>query len=259
MKKIRFYAPMYLLAAGLTFMSPSIKAYAEGELEGQEVQLDEQNAAAQEAEGQEVQLDEQNAAAAQEEEEVLYEETEGEYELEEIEGQNEKTAEQIAAEEQAAKEAEAKELQEAEAAKAKQQEILDQQAALDAIIGSNTIDAADQSYNTGRKEIPASVQTEAERKGIQPITPETPSETPGTPSETPGTPSTGTPDTGTPNTEIIITIIPKTGLDFKAILCGGFGIGLGLAALNSMRGPSIYKVEKSKKAFRKKRQKKLSK
>lgn len=252
MKKIRFYAPMYLLAAGLTFMSPSINAYAE------EAATTESEEASLESEESEI------ATTSSEEEEVLFEQTEDdEYQLEDIEDESQKTDEQKAQEEAEKAAAEAKAQEDAAKAQEEAARIENQKAAQEAIIGSTTIDAEDQVYNTGRSEIPDTVLTEAERKGIgkipeNPGNPEQP-EQPGTNPGNPGTPAdSGTPETstGTPDTKIDIPITPKTGIDLKNAFIGGIGLGGVIASISIIGDLSrANRVTKSRKKFGKKAKK----
>ncbi len=219
MKKLKFYLPIYLLTTGLAFMSPCLTAFAE-------------------------------------EEEVLYQEEDGEeVQFQDIEDESQKTPEEIAKEE--AKQAEEAQKQaDAEAAMNLAQQILQQKQAEAAIIGSTTIDSEDQEYDTGRNEIPSSVQTEAVRKGIEKIppgdsNPETPS---GNNPEQPTEQQEQTPSTsvGTP----IET--PKMGIEFdenKAILAsmgvfGLIGVGLGFK-----RQSDINKILYSRKVYGKKQNK----
>lgn len=239
MKKIRFYAPVYLLAAGLTFMSPSINAYAEETLSAEAEDLEAQ------------------ASTDSEEEEVLFEQKQDDYKLEDIEDESQKSDEQKAQEEAAKAEEEAKAQEEAAKAQEEAARIESEKAAQEAIIGSTTIDAEDQIYNTGRSEIPDTVQTEAERKGIDKIT-----ENPGNPGTNPGNPGTnsGTPDTstGTPDddTKIDIPIIPKTGIDLKNAFIGGIGLGAAIASISAIIDLSkANRVTKSRKKFGKKAKK----
>lgn len=248
MKKIRFYAPMYFLAAGLTFMSPSINAYAE------EAASTESEEASLESKESEI------ATTSSEEEEVLFEQTEDdEYQLEDIEDESQKSDEQKAQEEAAKAEEEAKAQEEAAKAQEEAARIENEKAAQEAIIGSTTIDAEDQGYNTGRSEIPDTVLTEAERKGIGKI-PENPGtpEQPGNPGN-PGTPAdSGTPETstGTPDTKIDIPITPKTGIDLKNAFIGGIGLGGVIASISIIGDLSrANKVTKSRKKFGKKAKK----
>lgn len=245
MKKIRFYAPMYFLAAGLTFMSPSINAYAE------EAASTESEEASLESKESEI------ATTSSEEEEVLFEQTEDdEYQLEDIEDESQKSDEQKAQEEAAKAEEEAKAQEEAAKAQEEAARIENEKAAQEAIIGSTTIDAEDQGYNTGRSEIPDTVLTEAERKGIGKIP-----ENPGTPEQpgNPGTPAdSGTPETstGTPDTKIDIPITPKTGIDLKNAFIGGIGLGGVIASISIIGDLSrANKVTKSRKKFGKKAKK----
>lgn len=251
MKKIRFYAPMYFLAAGLTFMSPSINAYAE------EAASTESEEASLESKESEI------ATTSSEEEEVLFEQTEDdEYQLEDIEDESQKSDEQKAQEEAAKAEEEAKAQEEAAKAQEEAARIENEKAAQEAIIGSTTIDAEDQGYNTGRSEIPDTVLTEAERKGIgkipeNPGNPEQP-ENPGNPGN-PGTPTdSGTPETstGTPETKIEIPIVPTTGIDLKNAFIGGIGLGGVIASISIIGELSrANRVTKSRKKFGKKAKK----
>lgn len=222
MKKIKFYLPIYLLTTGLAFMSPCLTAFAE------------------------------------EEEEVLYQEEDGEeVQFQEIEDESEKTPEEIAKEEEARQAEEAQKQADAEAAMNLAQQILQQKQAEAAIIGSTTIDPEDQEYDTGRNEIPSSVQTEAVRKGIEKIPPgdSNPETTSGNNPEQPNEQQEQTPSTsvGTP----IET--PKMGIEFdenKAVLAsmgifGLIGVGLGFK-----RQYDLNKVLYSRKAYGKKQNKK---
>ena len=222
MKKLKFYLPIYLLTTGLAFMSPCLTAFAE------------------------------------EEEEVLYQEEDGEeVQFQDIEDESEKTPEEIAKEEEAKQAEEAQKQAEAEEAVKLAQQIMQQKQAEAAIIGSTTIDPEDKEYDTGRNEIPSSVQTEAERKKIDKIppgdsNPETPS---GNNPEQPNEQQEQTPSTsvGTP----IET--PKMGIEFdenKAVLAsmgifGLIGVGLGFK-----RQYDLNKVLYSRKAYGKKQNKK---
>lgn len=221
MKKIKFYLPIYLLTTGLAFTSPCLTAFAE-------------------------------------EDEVLYQEEDGdEVQFQEIEDESEKTPEEIAKEEEAKQAEEAQKQADAEAAMNLAQQILQQKQAEAAIIGSTTIDPEDKVYDTGRNEIPSSVQTEAERKNIEKIppgdsNPETPS---GNNPEQPNEQQEQTPSTsvGTP----IET--PKMGIEFdenKAVLAsmgifGLIGVGLGFK-----RQSALNKILYSRKAYGKKQNKK---
>lgn len=221
MKKIKFYLPIYLLTTGLAFMSPCLTAFAE-------------------------------------EEEILYQEEDGEeVQFQDIEDESQKTPEEIAKEEEAKQAEEAQKQADAEAAMNLAQQIMQQKQAEEAIIGSTTIDPEDQGYDTGRNEIPSSVQTEAVRKGIEKIppgdsNPETPS---GNNPEQPNQQQEQTPSTsvGTP----IET--PKMGIEFdenKAVLAsmgifGLIGVGLGFK-----RQYDLNKVLYSRKAYGKKQNKK---
>lgn len=220
MKKLKFYLPIYLLTTGLAFMSPCLTAFAE-------------------------------------EEEVLYQEEDGEeVQFQDIEDESQKTPEEIAKEEEAKQAEEAQKQADAEAAMNLAQQILQQKQAEAAIIGSTTIDSEDQEYDTGRNEIPSSVQTEAVRKEIEKIppgdsNPETPS---GNNPEQPTEQQEQTPSTsvGTP----IET--PKMGIEFdenKAILAsmgifGLIGVGLGFK-----RQSDINKILYSRKVYGKKQNK----
>lgn len=221
MKKIKFYLPIYLLTTGLAFTSPCLTAFAE-------------------------------------EDEVLYQEEDGdEVQFQEIEDESEKTPEEIAKEEEAKQAEEAQKQADAEAAMNLAQQILQQKQTEAAIIGSTTIDPEDKVYDTGRNEIPSSVQTEAERKNIEKIppgdsNPETPS---GDNPEQPNEQQEQTPSTsvGTP----IET--PKMGIEFdenKAVLAsmgifGLIGVGLGFK-----RQSALNKILYSRKAYGKKQNKK---
>lgn len=221
MKKLKFYLPIYLLTTGLAFMSPCLTAFAE-------------------------------------EEEILYQEEDGEeVQFQDIEDESQKTPEEIAKEEEAKQAEEAQKQADAEAAMNLAQQILQQKQAEAAIIGSTTIDPEDQEYDTGRNEIPSSVQTEAERKNIDKIPPgdSNPETTSGNNPEQPNEQQEQTPSTsvGTP----IET--PKMGIEFdenKAVLAsmgifGLIGVGLGFK-----RQYDLNKVLYSRKAYGKKQNKK---
>ncbi len=223
MKKLKFYLPIYLLTTGLAFMSPCLTAFAE------------------------------------EEEEVLYQEEDGEeVQFQDIEDESQKTPEEIAKEEEAKQAEEAQKQADAEAAMNLAQQILQQKQAEAAIIGSTTIDSEDQEYDTGRNEIPSSVLTEAERKGIEKI-PNTP------PEDKNPTPSGNNPEQPTeqqeqtPSTSVGTPIeTPKMGIEFdenKAILAsmgvfGLIGVGLGFK-----RQSDINKILYSRKVYGKKQNK----
>lgn len=217
MKKIKFYLPIYLLTTGLAFMSPCLTAFAE------------------------------------EEEEVLYQEEDGEeVQFQEIEDESEKTPEEIAKAEEAQKQADA------EAAMNLAQQIEQQKAAEAAIIGSTTIDPEDQEYDTGRNEIPSSVQTEAERKNIDKIPPGEKTPPPTTSGNNPEQPNEQ--QEQTPSTSVGTPIeTPKMGIEFdenKAVLAsmgifGLIGVGLGFK-----RQYDLNKVLYSRKAYGKKQNKK---
>lgn len=139
------------------------------------------------------------------------------------------------------------------------QQIMQQKQAEEAIIGSTTIDPEDKEYDTGRNEIPSSVQTEAERKGIEKI-PNTP------PEDKNPNPSGNNPEQPnqqqeqTPSTSVGTPIeTPKMGIEFdenKAVLAsmgifGLIGVGLGFK-----RQYDLNKVLYSRKAYGKKQNKK---
>ncbi len=223
MKKIKFYLPIYLLTTGLAFMSPCLTAFAE------------------------------------EEEEVLYQEEDGEeVQFQEIEDESEKTPEEIAKEEEARQAEEAQKQADAEAAMNLAQQIEQQKAAEAAIIGSTTIDPEDQEYDTGRNEIPSSVQTEAERKNIDKIPPGEKTPPPTTSGNNPEQPNEQ--QEQTPSTSVGTPIeTPKMGIEFdenKAVLAsmgifGLIGVGLGFK-----RQYDLNKVLYSRKAYGKKQNKK---
>lgn len=233
MKKIKFYAPVYLLAMGLSLGAPSINAYAE--------------------------------------EEVLFEQEEDDYQLEDIEDESQKTDEQ---KQQEAAEKEASEQQAAEDATKDEEEaarIEEDKEAQEDIIGSTDIDPEDEEYNTGREEIPDTVDPEYKRKDIDripenPKNPENP-ENPGQP-ENPETTSTQEVSTTTevqviPEAKIEIPVTPKTGLNENTILGIGIAGGLGAAAIGLFRDArnknkaeekliNGNRVTNSRKKFRKK-------
>lgn len=249
LNKIRFYAPMYLLAAGLAFGSPSITAYAEEE----SVTTESTASADEQRETKEV--------TTSSEEEVLYEETEDNYETEEIPDESQKSEEQKAAEEEAQKAAEEEAQKAAEEARKEAERIEEEKKQQEAIIGSTDIDPEDEKYNTGRKEIPEGTPTEAERKHIDRI-PGKPGK-PGDKEQTgnPGSSETTT-TTETTETTVIteIPITPKTGLSLGGIILAGGGLGVALGATNNLVSQiQMNKVVDSKKKFRRKSKKRTRK
>lgn len=247
LNKIRFYAPMYLLAAGLAFGSPSITAYAEEE----SVTTESTASADEQSETKEV--------TTSSEEEVLYEETEDNYETEDIPDESQKSDEQKAAEEAAQKAAEEEAQKAAEEARKEAERIEEEKKQQEAIIGSTDIDPEDEEYNTGRKEIPDTVKTEAERKGIDRIPGK-----PGKPGDKEKTGNPGSSETTTETTETTviteIPITPKTGLSLGGIILAGGGLGVALGATNNLVSQiQMNKVVDSKKKFRRKSKKRTRK
>lgn len=250
LSKLKIYAPMSLLVAGLAFATPNKTVYAE------ETEV---------------------AAEAQSEEEILYEVTDETVKvvIEDIPSESEKSDEQKAQEAAAAAAEEAAKVAEAEQAKQEAAAIEAEKEQLEQIIGSTDIDPEDQSYNTGREVIPDTVLTEAERKGIdkipnEPETPPTPTETPQTPTDTPETPTETpeTPESEQPpvpsQTEVTpepskITYIPeqpKTGINMRSAVVGGASVftlvcsGIGLYYHNRLENP--LRITSSRKKYSKK-------
>ncbi len=203
-----------------------------------------------------------------EEEEILYEESNDDYELEDIPAD-----ETPAPTEEPATPAPTEEPPQATTAPT-------EEPPSSSVDFENTvIDPEDESYNTGATEIPDSVETEAERKHLTPespnpteppqTTPEPPQETPAPPQETPAPPQetpappqeTPAPPQETPAPpQETPAPIPKTGENDLVGLIGKIGAGVGLTlgagiciAYEHARDNLLDgKVVKSRKKFKKK-------
>ena len=115
LNKIRFYAPMYLLAAGLTFGCPSMTAFAEEDTVTSETQ-DEENKSENNV---------QTQSSESYSDEVLYEETEDNYTTDDIPDESQKSDEEKAQEEAARQEEERRAQEEADKALSKEEQAIE--------------------------------------------------------------------------------------------------------------------------------------
>lgn len=175
------------------------------------------------------------------EEEVLFEDTEDDYTLEDIE----ETTDQPSNEDNSQENNQENEVPSTNPFDDNPEDDLE----------NTEIDPEDEEYNTGRTEIPDYVKTEAERKGLVPDNPPTDS-----PSETLDDPQEEVPETPVTPVEPEVQPIPKTGASVNPLI--GIGVALGLIGgsvieLQYLSGKNgLIKVIDSRKKYQKQNKKK---
>lgn len=282
MKRLKVYGGMLALVAALS-ASPftTMHTFAEeAEEETYELEtIDEQEEQQTEQQTEQQSQEEQQQDAQQsQEEEIVYVETNGNFQLSDIqtEGQGQQQGQGQESQGQGQQQGQGQGQQQGQESQGQQQGqqqgqgqenqgVEGSEGYEEAFNPNNTkIDKDDEKYNTGRTEIPNTVLTEAERKNIDKLKTDEPGkeeekETPGTEQTTETTETTQTTET-TEQTTPNPTPVPKMGISYKAVYAIGAALGLigvgaaGIKYQNSMDNLGT-RVISSRRKYRKRRSK----